>query len=142
MKKRYRNIVIIGIFILSLISIGFSEEELTCVHYQDSSSMNGFKPDFRHKLNSGNNASAIALIPPSQANVYTLNIYVSFPDHPEHHELPSFCTSIESSVQNYFEEMSYGSHHVHLTTAHRPSPNVSKCYIADNPAWFYNCCFC
>ncbi len=139
MKNEIRFTIIC--IILSLFGTKAISEELICAHHLEGATKASIKPGKQYILNFDIDSQSIQFIPPSQSDVYALCIYVSFPDDPTHQELPSFYSNIEDSIQSYFEEMSNNSHHLHLSTAIRPAPNQTKCYIADNPAWYYASCY-
>ncbi len=125
MKER-----IIGIIMLVMIAISSSsaDETALCV-------------DVYEGLAKASGEKQTASISPAQSDVYALQIYVTFPDVSGQDDLPNFYTNLQANIQDFFEEMSYYDHHVHLSTAIRPSPNQTKCYVADYNVSHYVECF-
>ncbi len=80
-----------------------------------------------------------AFILPSTPNVNALMIYVSFPSGGEAgtENAPSFASTAAQHHANYYDEMSYNTHHVNVQPIQRPSPNQGKAFIANNPLSYY-----
>jgi hypothetical protein len=80
-----------------------------------------------------------AFILPSTPNVNALMIYVSFPSGGQAgtDNTPSFASTAAQHHANYYDEMSYNTHHVNVQPIQRPSPNQGKAFIANNPLGYY-----
>lgn len=121
MKYNFNFLNFLAISILLILSNSIICQEVwECVHVQE-----------------GGGGEVITSIPPSASDIYALSVYVSFPDDVPNNNLPSYYSDIENSIFDFFDEMSYGNHHVHLTTPIRPSPDQTKCYIANNNSSYY-----
>jgi hypothetical protein len=80
-----------------------------------------------------------AFILPSTPNVNALMIYVAFPSGgaPGTDSVPSFASSAVQHQFDYYNEMSYGTHHVNVQLIQRPSPNKGKAFVANNSLSYY-----
>lgn len=67
-----------------------------------------------------------------------LIIYVTFPDQSQYRDLPGYIFSVETRMEQYYNEMSSGNHTVNMATMIRPSPFQDERYIADNNLSYYN----
>ena len=67
-----------------------------------------------------------------------LIIYVTFPDQTQYHDLPGYRYSVETRMEQYYDEMSSGNTTVNMTTMIRPAPFFEDRYIADNDYSYYN----
>lgn len=80
-----------------------------------------------------------AFILPSTPNVNALMVYVAFPSggYAGTENAPSFASSAAQYHANYYDEMSYNTHHVNVQPIQRPSPNQGKAFTANNPLSYY-----
>lgn len=80
-----------------------------------------------------------AFILPSTSNVNALMIYVYFPSGGQAgtDNAPSFASIAAQHHANYYDEMSYNTHHVNVQPIQRPNPNQGKAFIANNPLSYY-----
>ncbi|MCF7809264.1 MAG: hypothetical protein K9M49_06040 [Candidatus Marinimicrobia bacterium] len=68
-----------------------------------------------------------------------LMIYVGFTDRDSEFNslaLPAYWDAAEDSIENYYEDQSFGNHIVRVTTARRLSPSQDSCFVADS-TWEY-----
>ncbi len=81
-----------------------------------------------------------AFILPSTPNVNALVIYTYFPSGNlpgVDDNIPSFASAAAQHVKNYYEEMSYNTHHVNIQVIQRPAPNLGKAFLANNSVNYY-----
>jgi hypothetical protein len=77
-------------------------------------------------------------ISPTDPQVKALIIYISFPDlDPDFQQIPTWSTSVELVIEDYFTTESSGLHSVDVETVYRPAPNQALCYITDYNSEYY-----
>lgn len=81
-----------------------------------------------------------AFILPSTPNVNALMIYTYFPSggFSGTENIPSFAGAVAQHQANYYDEMSYNTHHVNVQVIQRPAPNQGKAFLANNSVSYYS----